>query len=1709
MRCETGCRIARVWPDTFMIATIIALSLLFLLPAGARAALFEFVSPPPAVSQNQAETPKAPAPQPKVQKEATREPFTIEGIQPDFKEKKVTITFSPSCTASDLRSSLKIFPPVRMQWLEDVPQRNMAVIKGDFRAATEYTVNLPDSAVCSGHPYRKTKNSFVMPDLSPEVAFAEKESVIERDSMQMLHVNVTNVAELRVKAFRIPPLLIHSSIAKMKAGLTFDRLRESLKGEYVKTVGKSLAEIDESFPALLTDFAEDGQVFFPERKKNVVQKFSVPLGFRSGKEKGAVGIVSLSGLEQGRAIQGPVRLFRITDMAMTYKVSRDSLLIWLTSLRSGEAMGDVPLFAFLKNGSVIPLGSTDEEGLLLLNNEEPKIMTSITGSGVTVAPVSIGEIELIVAASPDDATYVEIRQNGTIKPDWITQSPSPGEPLPVPKTHVYTERGIYRPGEQVLFKGTVREYRDGSVLPPQGGQAAFTVTNSKGEEVLSKSLPLSDFGTASGTIDLKSYFPLGTYTITVQYAGTSASGTFEVQEFRAPRHFVDLSFRKERVKDESYINIVREMDMLSCTVSGSYYAGGPVKQGKARWKVFLTGTDFRRTAYPDFTFGNVIETGRELIESGESMLDEKGNLTVRLPIGREIASGVYGIEFVATVVDFDGRAATRTSVYQTEPDYLVGISGHDSSVKAGESQVLRVIVVDRNGRRIERGSLDVQVMRQEYVYVRKRNDDGNVYWDDREVYQMQLSSVVSVEGGTATFEFDFMNGGAYLVKFIYKDKDGRLYSSSTPFNVEGYFYGYEYESRERTFERLAVAAERAEYGQGETMKIFLKPHRKISSLLMTVERDGILQHRTVTLTPGRSYVEIPVDKSFEPNVYLSFLGIVPRGEFPSYTGQFDEQAPAFLFGAVNVTIKRQVKQLSVKVNEDQPELVARPSGEFTLRVSAFDSTGKGREAEMTLCVVDESVLALTGFKTPSLETLTKFSAPLSVFTGDMRSDLLRQTPFRLIKNERLTGGGGGEGVDAPADTVRKDFRPVAYCNLGLRTDGNGRATVTFRLPDTMTTYRVYVVACDKTDQFASFSRGLRVVKDFYIEPGLPRFLTKGDRFAFSVAAFNKTEKAGEGIFSAAGDDHAKLSPEKTGFTMNAQDRQFVRVNGEALKTGVASLRFGGVFGGERDDVALAVPVRSQYQAWSDMVLRSFTGEGQMDYAFPETVMKPGTRPAPEDVKVTLTVSGSPFLRMTKALQYLLTYPYGCVEQTSSGIIPLSALRSLIAAGNIPDITVQETDKFLKPGIDRLLSMQTDRGGFSYWPGSRETDLWGSVYATAALTFAKRSGMDVPAERMMKALDYLTYAAREEGKQDSTFRGYVLYLLALNGRLDVPLFREVHKGLGGMSREGALLVLLAAHYGSQIPDSQLTEPVRALIEKKGTKAGRPSFSARYREPAIALLAGSVFMKDDPVTGRTAGQLLAGLDRRGFWTSTSDTGWALVALGEYFKDARFAREPFGVTVEQAGAEDLSAVIGPKETFVHELDGPLFLKNPSVHVTVDDEQEALALLTISYPRIDYAQSGYTKGFKIRKTIEQIDGSPTIRVGDVVKVKIDMEIDDDSPYIVLDDPLPAGLVAINTAIETEERVGPDGGEGGQAGEIWDYEGRFYRFMPNHFELRDDRVLAFRNQAWKGTYQYAYYARAVCEGEFVLPPTKVQLMYEPDVVSYTPAGKFVVKARE
>ncbi len=1657
--------------------------------------------------------------------------FTITAIEPDVDKGIVRLRFDRPLPVWVLRQSLRFVPPVRLFW-EDMAYHGdqaMLELKGEFIPGNTYALSLPE-VLSDNYRYVKAANErFTVPDFKRNVAFAEPKTVVERDSRQLVHLVLTNVDEVMVESLSVPPLLL--PLAMDFDGLpggTWPRSADLL--EKAAGAAAGLGEIKAWRPFLGTP-RRVRQLFFTQGEKNRLRPFSMPLTFRPEKEKGSVELLRIYDNRPDPFTATNVVLGRVTDLGLTYKLSDADLLVWATSLSKGLPVKGAALLALTRDGHAFPLGKTDGDGLFIYRKSELegiRVKPELSAKPVK-RPVDPAEILTVAAVTGDDVSFINLGPAGRLKPVGINQVEDVDrKPGPAVKGYLFTERGVYRPGETVFVKGFVREYSLGAIAPPAAGKYRLEVVSPKQERVFSGEETLGAFGTASWSFPVKAFHPLGTYTATL-FQGTEAkaSRTFMVQEFKPPRHYTEISFARTSRKEPEYVNLDRTGDYLAVTVTGLYYAGGPVKHGKVRWKLYHARTRHEVKGFEAYDFGYPSERDAEdsrgyrrprrdepepdLLETGESMLDENGRLVLEFPVDREVASGKLAYEVSATVLDFDARAAAARKLYAAKPGYCVGVGRHPAQVNEGEQAVIPVVVVDGSGDRVGGGKVDVDVLQLRGLYVRKRNEQGHAFWVYQETWKKAYAGSIDLEDGEALFTASFAWWGKYLVTFTYRDGEGKAYTAGTVLETGGGRYEGE-ESREKPYEDLALTADRASYRPGEKAVLRFAPRKPVSRYLVTLERRGVMEAMVVKAKADTRSLEIPLKADYPPNVYVSVLGLVPRTGFPVHNGAFDDEAPAFLYGVVNLPVMADPEKLAIGIAEDRKKLKAEPGAEVRLDLSVTGEKGKGIEAEVAVAVVDESFLALTGFATPSLDDLVRFDIPLSVFTGELRSLLLPQSPFDTVRLSPLTGGGGleleAEGLTSKA---RKRFDPVAYFNPAVLTDASGKAAVSFTLPDTMTTYRVYAVACDKGSRFASHQRALVAAKDFYLEPGLPSFFNRGDRFAFPVAAFNATEESGPMRFALKTEGGLNLSAASLNYQLNGMDSTRVRIAGEALAAGPASVTFGGEFAGRRDAVHLTVPVNSGYVLGTESLNGRFSREASVTFPLPEAVRAIDWKTLGfHQVAGTVTLSTSPLARMTDGLRYLLHYPYGCVEQTSSGVIGLASVRNLVKEGLIPVITLDEVDKFLTGGVARLLSMQTDSGAFTYWPGQAGDHPWGTIYALNALTMARTAGFDIPGDRLQKALVHLKAVVSGPADHETTdsLRAFGLYILAANGALDQGTFQSQARRLEGLGRESRMLVLMAAKRAGLVPDNELRKQAAEALAAPWKTGGPDEFHAIYREPALALLLGTYVLPGDPLTDAAAERLYGGIGERGIWTSTSDTGWGLFALGEYLKGTAFAKETIRVTVSQEGGAKTTVDLDPKAFRTVELDPALFLKDPRLSLTSSAEGTVLFKVELTFPRADWAAGGHEAGFKVSKTIDNTDGSKTIRIGDIVLVGVTVvSAGQYARYVVLDDPLPAGLVAVNSALQTEES--PAGREEREEDYYyyWSPDG-YYRFVPNFFEIRNDRVLAFRDDLWGGSFRYSYYARAVCEGTFVVPSTKVELMYQHQVNGYSPASTLTVLGR-
>lgn len=1664
----------------------------------------------------------------------------------------IRLKFERKTTIQALRGAITFIPEVKIDWYgSDQIDDDEIRLEGKFEREVNYELRVVGHAYANdGSSYSVQRGTFpfTLPAATPAVEFANLSGVLERQSKQLVHLKMRDVEKIKLSTTEVPlaALLAAPKLVDDPAPDPVPEVRRRRRGHAphppkadavpVLDTAAWNARARELEAALKgSDFAplasppvKTESDLFPEPgPADKERRASLPLTWRESKARGATYILTAEAVEP--ASKPTSRLVQVTDLALSTKTSPTELTAWVTRLSTGEPVSGAAVFLASGTTRVWFAGRTDADGVLRVRDHATASSILLSASTPKPEPfeLSLGLVERVVAVQGDDAIWDLTPDDAAVTtPGHITTGADDK-----PRAHVFTERGVYRPGDTVNFKVTARSPAGPvTAVPKAGTQVQVLIENPRGQIAREFTLPLSPFGTAAGSFALKGHEPLGQWSVEVrtpsdkkvsttedpsddeddaetrrvkrrerrnELGALLGETTFRMEEYVPPRHKVEVSFQQKTSADQPTVTGV---------IAGVYYAGGPVKHGKVRWRVALTGTRAAVPGAPGYTAGVDQAEETELLDAGEATLDAAGQLGIDVPLSGELADGRRAIAITATVLDFDSRAATGEGAWSTPPKYVVGISDEPRQIRDREPVDLTAVVVDRaTGKRVETGTLKVAVLRRAHTHVAKRNEDGDFYDAPQHVMVRAFEWTVNLKDGIAPVHLEPSGAGQYALEIGYTAPDGTTFHSSRNFKMD-WSYDYEgdycYEGSDHMGPRwyaermhaLAVTSDRGEYAPGDTARFYVRAPRQPVAVLVAVEREEGLTVQRVKLGPDGQF-DLKIPDGWSPNVYVSVLASYAREGYPVYPTDADTLAPSYGHGYLSVPIRREASKLTIGLKGAGEGVTALPGAKHTVVVTVTDAAGKPVEAEVALAAVDESVLSLTGYATPSLDQLFAVGVPLGVKTHDTRRGVSLQTPYRALTVRPLTGGDGGDGKQSK---TRENFDPVACWRPQLVTDASGQATAEFTLPDAMTAYRVFAVAIDRGERHGNIARTLVVKKPFYLEAGLPRFFTAGDKAKVFIALFNHTGQEATATLKATVQGGLKFTVPDAPVTIAASDRVQIPVEVEATEAVHARIELEARLGGLVDRVVLPIPVRERYtmRTWA---LSGLVGDSTqaVKMALPDSVLKL-PEAAARTGKVELQLSPLPTLRMAGGLKYLLEYPHGCIEQTSSKTLPLVAMRNLAAKGLVPTLTPEMTDPFIKGGVARLLSMQTESGGFGYWPGDKTPHVWGSAYATMTLTLAKQGGAEVPADALARATKYLGEIVNEKAADTAYTLPYAHYVLALAG---APA-GEPHKLAdlaGRFSIEDRLFMwMAAARAGLKTEAKAGLEKILAELKGKDLKGWHPySFYTGGRANAVALLACAEIAPDIQGAGDLATSLFRTMGPAGYWYNNHETAWTLVALTRMTE----AAPPTGgvacaYKLPTTAVAKVSLAATKTETI--QADPLAFLKNPEAQVTREGPGTLVWRVAATYP---YEGVEQTTGALIKRTYRRLAGDGPIRVGDLVEVVLDLEVPRHYDYAALTDPLPAGLVAVNSALKNEAQPIKTENDWGSY-EFGDYVSTW---QPAYLEIRDDRVVSYRNYGWHGRYRFTYVARAVCEGSFLVPPAKIEPMYQPEDSWFSRSGSLTI----
>ncbi|MFP2924095.1 alpha-2-macroglobulin family protein [Pyxidicoccus sp. 3LG] len=1401
------------------------------------------------------------------------------------------------------------------------------------------------------------------------------------------------------------------------------------------------------------------------------------------------------GSEAGEYALQDAALLQLSGLGLTAKVHDGGILVWLTRLADATPVAQGQVTLLDETGARLASAETGADGVALLR--APGVAS---GSGL--------EKRVFISARKDEDRLVAEVDEEKLSSAWqfgLTGEVKGAERL---SALVFTDRGAYRPEETVHIKALVK---DAGRLPKGERGVQVRVQDPRGQGVLDTELTLDGFGTADVDLKLKAGAAVGEYSLRLTHGERAVGHTFRVEEYRVPTFEVKVTGAQPEWPLGSEVEAV---------VDARYLHGGELSGREVRYQVWRAREAFAPAGFAQYAFGLPDDgSGAGLIDSGEERLDGQGRKPVRFKVDHPSYAGPMRYTVEASVTDVDRQAyAGRLSRVVHPAAFYVGVLPPPRAVvRAGEVLEVPVIAVRPDGTVHEGVQVRAKLERVDH-HTYARMSGGSAQLVNREEKVDAGQCLVTTEKTAVTCRLTVPEAGQYQVRAWAQDPAKNLVQAGFQVSASG---GNAVAWPRFDQDRIQVVADKARYLPGETARLVVQTPFPDARGLLTVERGGILEHRVFDIQGDTPTLEIPITDAHVPNVYASVVLLRGRVHAEKDATGFETGAPAFKLGYVQLHVEPRNQRLAVEVTPEKP--VARPGATVRVDVKVKDSAGRPAAGQATVMVVDEAVLGLTGYRTPDPVPALYVARSLGVRTAESRLELPHA---RRQRHELLfPGGDGGEGFalgDFPAD-LRTLFQSTAYWNPRVAVGPDGTASVSVKLPDNLTRYRVMAVVVDAEGRAGSGEKGLVVKKPLMLQPVLPRFAYPGDALRVEVLAFNGQAEAGP-VQVTASFEGLELQ-QGGGLTPPAQavkpgeSASFgfpVKVSGRKN----AKVRFAARLGEATDAVEVTLPVLNPGSRRVRVSSAQVSGEQKLELALPAD-RQPGS------VELEVTVSGTALSELKDAVGYLMDYPNGCIEQTTSTAYPLVVLKDLLPEMGV---TVDEADlkKFSEAGIKRILSFQTTAGGLSYWPGGTEPHAFATAFGLTALIEGKKRGYDVPDEALKKMGDYLELRLRDGniteeiphgGMADADTRAYFVMTLGRLGRPQPAYISTLWREKSKLTAFG-LSFLAVAVSEAKGQDQSLLQPILAEVETAASKNeqeawfdGKPhggwSMDSPLRTHATALLA---FASGGGKAGPVGNKLLTGLLKRqqgGMWGNTQENVFGIMGVVRLAKSAQSGSvPPMSLTLDGRPVKDGDMeAVSQRVRRLRLTEADLGLKPGQEHaheVLLTNRGTGPAMLRV---RAQYEVELNAKnrapredGFRVERQYETVSGEPLtgpIALGSLVRVRLKVRASSHQNYVAIDDKLPAGLEPMNTSLATTEKV--------SQGPLTAALQRGLASL-SYSEMRDHRVAFYVDDMAEGDYEFSYVARATTPGTFLRPAAGAEAMYAPEVAGTTAIDEVTVR---
>lgn len=1568
--------------------------------------------------------------------------------------KAVHLKFSNRIGTShrQLKGAVRVTPAVRnLNVSSEGWDGGRLVLTGDFRPSVRYQVMVAGLRDGFGQKLDKPVRLAVeMDPLGASVAMPEGLVFLDEKSTKRFVVHSRNVEEAVLDLWKVDD----DDMAAFRAALTKARGTGQANTSPDERIGVTIAAKRDALVQTAVDLRRalaGGGTFLASLRPR-------RLAFGASPTKHAEGTP---------AARPPVALLKAgsaESLAVHAHAVGDSTLVHVARLSSGEPVSG----ADVRHGDA--KGSTDKQGVVVLHRGAGEIVDVRAGKERLLLPVDHGQTAS-AELFPDLARGETLTGNA--------------------RAFVATDRGIYRPGAQIGMKAALMAPEGMTLKPLPGAEVHLDVVGPGGSRICRATVTTSDLGSVAGLCDVPADAKLGLHRIELRHGGTViAREVVRVADFEPPRFKVDI---------DADVDDRTEKPALRADVQAKYLFGSPMGGAYARWSLTRRPAELPAGALSDA--GLTFRAERSWFSddeedrwtrTGEAALDDQGRLTVSQALDMQGATGPQRFALEADVTDASYRhVAAKESIVVHPRSRYAGLSGPRGWVDVGQDVDVKLGVADREGKAVSGAPVSARLLRVSWRFVERLGPGGAVHTEWRRTEQEVARCSATSEARPTTCRLRVPRSGDYRLVANVDGHDGGAQ----------WFWAWSDNDRHAAPESpsqgtvVQVVADKARYRAGDRARLLVRSPYPAATAITTVEMGGLLEHHSQRLDGHVGVVEIPIAAEHAPHVHAS-ITLLPIGA----TGR---EMASYRVGATRLVVESKGTSLGVKVVSDQPQYT--PGARATVSVEVTDGGKPEPHAEVALAVVDEGVLRLTNFHAVDPGASLRPPMALSFQSFDSRNGL-----GRLFERSHVAGDGGGQSESSMPHTRRR-FVETALWKPQLRTDAQGRATVSFELPDNLTEFRMMAVVYDREGKGGASESSFLVKKEIMLDAVLPRFAHVGDELELAAMVHNGGEHAFSGTAVIDGMEHPVQVP-----AGGRQRVALVTKAAEAKKRKVA-MEVRDASGHAVDRVERHLFVQQPGLPTHPTLAGAFKGGAEVGLTIPASAM------IDPDSDLVIRMGEHLWPELGERMQYLLRYPHGCVEQTTSSTLPLIAGREIMPRIGFDQHEPSFYTERIAAGIKRLSTMRTSSGGLAYWPGGTEPSIFGTAYAIRAVLGAERAGVALPPgmkEGMLRFLEDKLLAS----STDIELRAVIAESLSRRPEGLPPGIADAlwdhHEEMSAFAK-ASLTLALASDPKQEDRVVELLDDLGELFDESGALESETDVHWRYygstkRTESQIARAFTSARTDDVLLPKVLGRLAGTPD--GY--TTQATAFSLLALAEHLRGtpsegavvtARLDGDAIARSRELPGGGrelrvPLSSLVGKSRRLELTSDGGRaigFALSADYRLPLEGKGSGEERMFGSV-----AKASAEGGAHLYRIVTTPEGDPVdpkqVSAGDLLRVALLARFDASGgyrrAYLAITDPLPAGWEPVQTDLAS---VTSDPG----IGEQHPLSDRLRWGSPvSHLEMHDDRVQIYVDEVHGHEVAATYLVRATTPGRFAHPPAMAELMYEPNSTSYSEQGRVTIQ---